>query len=147
MQLVDEIRINRVVRGMEPLPQFLATFDEATEERRRDLVRGTIRMAEQAGPRDADVPDAIAKSGVNPRRTSAVVIGLPLRQNVWRLASLPNGDLGDAMRLVLALFAIADDRRRTTRCARGCSHWWHGELSDVDAVLAALAPGVGPSHE
>ena len=53
----------------------------------------------------------------------------------------------DAMRLVLALFAIADDRRRTTRCAQGCSHWWHGELSDVDAVLAALAPGMGPSHE
>ncbi len=139
MSTIDQIHLNRMVQGIEERGAFFSMFDAADEARRRELLRTATRMAEQAGAKEEDVSAAIVDAGVNPRRTSAVVAGLPpLRQNIWRLSSLPMADLSDGIRLMLALFAIADARRRATVCANGCSHWWHGDLSDTEALLAAL---------
>lgn len=137
MDIRDEILINRVVQDLDPIEPFMLAFTRADAERRTELLQAAIRMAEQAGLQQTDVEGALASSGVSPRKTSAVLFGKSLRTNFWRVSSLPQPDLDDAMRLVLALFRVADNRRRATRCARGCSHWWHGDLSDVDAVIAA----------
>ena len=46
------------------------------------------------------------------------------------MISLPEPERDKAFRLFLALFSLADERRRKTECASGCSHWWHRDLSD-----------------
>ncbi|MFE0192180.1 DUF5958 family protein [Streptomyces sp. NPDC058989] len=38
---------------------------------------------------------------------------------------LPAYELTKAFRLLVALFSIADTRRRTLHCAGGCGHEWH----------------------
>ncbi|MEV5491040.1 DUF5958 family protein [Streptomyces bobili] len=30
-----------------------------------------------------------------------------------------------ALRLLIAVLAIADERRRERYCCDGCGHWWH----------------------
>jgi hypothetical protein len=148
MTIRDEIRLNRVVQGLEPLEAFMVEFDQAAEERKRDLLRDAVRMALQAGRREGDVASAIASSGVKPRRTSAIVLGLPSRESIWRLTTLPKAELNDAMRLLLALFEIADSHRRSTSCRGACTHWWHGDLSDVEATIAAVeAPSIFSSRK
>nr|WP_256259290.1 DUF5958 family protein [Streptomyces mirabilis] len=58
----------------------------------------------------------------------------------WRLnmADLPSYDRARAFRLLVALFAIADTRRRERYCVGGCGHEWH-------RLSAAMCP-VGGSR-
>ncbi|WP_327189671.1 DUF5958 family protein [Streptomyces xinghaiensis] len=42
-----------------------------------------------------------------------------------RARYLPAYELTKSFRLLIALFSIADTRRRTLYCAGGCSHAWH----------------------
>ncbi|MET7897689.1 DUF5958 family protein [Streptomyces mirabilis] len=53
----------------------------------------------------------------------------------WRLntADLPSYDRARALRLLVALFAIADTRRRERYCVGGCSHEWHQLAACGDA--------------
>ncbi|MDX3531055.1 DUF5958 family protein [Streptomyces sp. ID05-39B] len=39
--------------------------------------------------------------------------------------ALPAYELTKSFRLLVALFTIADTRRRTLYCAGGCGHAWH----------------------
>jgi hypothetical protein len=41
------------------------------------------------------------------------------------MSDLPSYDRARAFLLLVALFAIADTRRRERYCAGGCSHEWH----------------------
>ncbi|MET9412450.1 DUF5958 family protein [Streptomyces sp. NPDC002935] len=45
------------------------------------------------------------------------------------MEALPAYELTKSFRLLVALFSIADTRRRTLHCAGGCGHEWHN-LSD-----------------
>ncbi|WP_454324216.1 DUF5958 family protein [Streptomyces ambofaciens] len=75
----------------------------------------------QARARQEDVPDSITRSRVRPTHTPAVML------TKWRFGMefLPTYELVKAFRLLVALFSIADARRRRLYCARGCSHAWH----------------------
>ncbi len=46
---IDQIRLNRMVQGIEERGAFFSMFDAADEARRRELLRTATRMAEQAG--------------------------------------------------------------------------------------------------
>ncbi|WP_406483046.1 DUF5958 family protein [Streptomyces sp. NBC_01615] len=65
--------------------------------------------------------EVIARSGLCPACMRTVML------TRWRLnmADLPSYDRARAFRLLVALFAIADTRRRERHCVGGCSHEWH----------------------
>ncbi|MGW4138042.1 DUF5958 family protein [Streptomyces mirabilis] len=70
---------------------------------------------------------AIASSGLRPTCTPTVML------TRWRLnmADLPCYDRAMAFRLLVALAAIADTRRRC--CVGGCSQEWHQLTTCEDA--------------
>ncbi|WP_274506119.1 DUF5958 family protein [Streptomyces murinus] len=41
------------------------------------------------------------------------------------MATLPVHELTKSFRLLVALFGVADTRRRELYCAGGCTHAWH----------------------
>ncbi|MFJ5141307.1 DUF5958 family protein [Streptomyces sp. NPDC088707] len=75
----------------------------------------------QARARQDDAPESIARSGIRPTHTPAVML------MKWRfgMAQLPAYELTKSFRLLVALFSIADTRRRALYCVEGCGHEWH----------------------
>lgn len=116
-----EIVVNELAQGLRPMPQGVAWFESLPEEERRLVVRELVLFCGQARAAPQDAADAIARSGIRPTHTPAVMLSR------WRLhmAALPAHDLTRAFRLLIALLGIADARRRRRHCADGCTHPWH----------------------
>ncbi|MEV5089192.1 DUF5958 family protein [Streptomyces albogriseolus] len=75
----------------------------------------------QARACEEDVPESIARSGIRPTHTPAVML------TKWHfgMEALPAYELIKSFRLLVALFSIADSRRRALHCVDGCGHAWH----------------------
>lgn len=136
-----DIEINQVSQGFRDLAEVLARFEALSDEEQRSVLRRVNVLAIQAGALDEDASEAILRSEVRPTRTSAVVLSKGrIDLQLAKAASLPRAELSDGFRLAIALLAIADERRRRTKCANGCSHWWHQNLSD-EGVLMQIRRG------
>ncbi|MFJ8078395.1 DUF5958 family protein [Streptomyces sp. NPDC096176] len=76
----------------------------------------------QARAGAADAAESIARSGIRPTRTPAVM----LTQETHKTGvPLPEYELTKASGLPVALLGIADTRRRERFCTGGCGHEWH----------------------
>jgi hypothetical protein len=98
-----------------------AWFAALAEDEQRLVLTELVQFCVQARAVEADADEAIARSGLRPTYTPAVML------TRWRLdmADLPSYDRARAFRLLVALFATADTRRRERYCVGGCSHEWH----------------------
>jgi hypothetical protein len=136
-----DIQVNQAAQGLREVPELLVAFAALSEEEERSVLRRVNVLALQAGARDSDAAAAIVRSGVRPTRTSAVLMAKgPINIQLAKAATLPQAELSDGVRVAIALLAIADERRRRTKCASGCSHWWHKDLRD-DVVLGRIRRG------
>ena len=135
------VYLNQLAQGVVPAPDGEAWFAALPPALQGAALRELSMMVGQAGARDADVGPAIARSGLRPTFTPCVLLAKgPLRQRLGQAARLPADEGPKTFRLLLALLALADERRRRERCAGGCSHWWHLDLRDP-AVVARLQQG------
>ncbi|UUU28347.1 DUF5958 family protein [Streptomyces sp. DSM 40750] len=75
----------------------------------------------------------LRRSGLRPTHTPAVLISRGrTEQQLGKIAHLTSPDeRRKAFRLLIAVLAIADERRRARFCSVGCGHWWHN-LSATD---------------
>lgn len=136
----QDLWINRVAQGIEPLARAEALFAYASEANQRAILRRLTLHIQQASACAADAESAVAASGVRPKRTAAVLLQKPpMGVSHATILRLPPSELADAFRLFVALLAIADRRRRTTRCSGGCPHWWHSDLRDDAAIIHTRA--------
>ncbi|MEU6312867.1 DUF5958 family protein [Streptomyces sp. NPDC047014] len=80
-----------------------------------------------------DGPEGIRCAGLRPTHTPAVLITRGrIDQQLGKISSLaPRDERRKAFRLLVAVLAIADGRRRERCCSDGCGHWWH-QLSAGD---------------
>lgn len=138
-----EIALNRVAQAIDEMKELLESFDSWPDAERRSALKRTIALLLQAGARESDAPLAIARAGVSRMRTSAVVL-LKGRLHIQlaKLGTLPSSELCDGLRLAISLFAIADKRRRATKCVNGCGHWWHQDLRN-ERFLERIRRGAG----
>ncbi|MFJ8943316.1 DUF5958 family protein [Streptomyces sp. NPDC102395] len=113
--------LNELAPGLRPTAKGVEWFEDLSEGDRRKVLHTLVLFCGQARAREDDVPESIARSGIRPTHTPAVML------TKWRfgMAQLPGYELTKSFRLLLALFSIADTRRRTLYCAEGCSHVWH----------------------
>jgi len=74
-----------------------------------------------------DGPESIRRAGLRPTHTPAVLIARgPIDQQLGKIAGLtPVDERRKAFRLLVAVLAVADERRRERFCSDGCGHWWH----------------------
>lgn len=140
MNIDHEIFLNQLAQGIQSLHSGKAWFSGFSVEERLDLLRLLSHMALQAGAREEDVPPAIERSQL--RRSYAPCVLLlkgGLRGQIAKVLALPSEEYEKAFVLLLALLTIADTRRRESRCAGGCLHWWHQDLSKEQVVNALRA--------
>ncbi|MFI1031332.1 DUF5958 family protein [Streptomyces sp. NPDC020951] len=69
----------------------------------------------------------MGRAGLRPTHTPAVLITCgPIDQQLGKIAGLALVDeRRKAFRLLVAVLATADERRRERFCSGACGHWWH----------------------
>ena len=142
MTIEEDIYLNKVSQGLEPLAGAIDWLLRLPETRQLEILRSLAGMISQAGIVGTDVDPAIARAGLKSTFTpcrvlSAAVTRQPignreLSRSLWTAANLPAAERVKTFRLFVALLDIADSRRKATE--ETCHHWWHRDLSDDDIV-------------
>jgi hypothetical protein len=115
-----EVVLNELAQELRPVAESVEWFEGLSEDDRRQVLHALVLFCGQARACEDDVPESIARSGIRPTDTPAVML------TKWRfgMAGLPAYELTKSFRLLVALFSIADTRRRALHCADGCGHEW-----------------------
>ncbi|MGW3312195.1 DUF5958 family protein [Streptomyces sp. NPDC001073] len=104
-----------------PTAEGVEWFEGLPEDDQRKVLHALALFCGQARACEDDVPESIECSGIRPTHTPAVM----LTKGRFGMDRLPSYELTKSFRLLVALFTIADARRRTLYCAEGCGHSWH----------------------
>ncbi|MFI7499134.1 DUF5958 family protein [Streptomyces sp. NPDC049687] len=113
--------LNELAQGLRPVAEGVEWFEGLSEDDQRKVLHALVLFCGQARACEEDAMESIARSGIRPTHTPAVMLAR------WRfgMEALPVYELTKSFRLLVALFSIADTRRRMLHCAGGCSHAWH----------------------
>ncbi|MFD7758010.1 DUF5958 family protein [Streptomyces sp. NPDC059757] len=113
--------LNELAQGLRSTAEGVEWFESLSEDDKRKALHALVLFCGQARAREEDVSESIARSGIRSTHTPAVML------TKWRfgLERLPAYELTKSFRLLVALFGIADTRRRALHCAGGCGHEWH----------------------
>jgi len=122
----SEVFLNAVAQGKASFDEAVAWFWRLPAETQQKANTWLCQAALQAQVAQEDVRLAIQNSGIRPTVSAATALSTgTLQVQIGKLLHMKGKDARHAFRLLLALFAIADERRRRTICKNGCDHWWH----------------------
>ncbi|MFD5284613.1 DUF5958 family protein [Streptomyces rubrogriseus] len=113
--------LNELAQELRSVDEGVEWFKGLSEGDQRRALHALVLFCGQARACEEDVPESIARSGIRPTLTPAVML------TKWRfgMETLPAYELTESFRLLVALFNIADTRRRALHRASGCRHAWH----------------------
>ncbi|MFG2368786.1 DUF5958 family protein [Streptomyces mirabilis] len=128
-----DVMLNELAQGLRPMSQDIEWFDALGPEEQSETLRFLSHHCVQARAAAEDGPDSVRRAGLRPTHTPAVLITRGrIDQQLSKIAGLaPLDERRKAFRLLIAVLAIADGRRRERFCSNGCAHWWH-RLSVAD---------------
>ncbi|MFE2522101.1 DUF5958 family protein [Streptomyces mirabilis] len=128
-----DIMLNELAQGLRPMSQSIEWFDALGPEKQSETLRFLSQHCVQARAAAEDGPESVRRTGLRPTHTPAVLITHGrIDQQLGKIAGLaPLDERRKAFRLLIAVLAIADGRRREHFCSDGCAHWWH-RLSVTD---------------
>jgi hypothetical protein len=137
MNIDEQILLNKLAQGLADLKEGEGWFTSLGERERRDVLRDLNFMILNASPQSADVTEAIVNSALKPTFTPCVLLSKgEIRQQLAKIANLPEGELQKSFRLLIALLGVSDARRRRERPLDTVNHWWHRDLSDPNVIEA-----------
>ncbi|MEW1698023.1 DUF5958 family protein [Streptomyces sp. NPDC091278] len=115
--------VNEMTQVHRTLDDGTSWFSGLSPAGRQEVLREVGGYAMQAHITAADGRVGVARSGVKPTANPSVMICLdPPRTG---FADLPADEHVKAFRVLVAVFAVADARRRETSCKGTCGHAWH----------------------
>ncbi|MEV5787747.1 DUF5958 family protein [Streptomyces sp. NPDC052287] len=122
-----DVILNELAQGLRPMSQGIAWFDALDPEGQSEALLFLRHHCVQARAVAEDGPESIRRAGLRPTHTPAVLITRGrIDDQLGKIASLtPRDERRKAFRLLVAVLAIADGRRRERNCSSGCGHWWH----------------------
>jgi hypothetical protein len=125
----DSKFLNCIAQGARPIEDGKDWFQDLSPEKQLEVLREISVYIQQAGAREADVPEAIEKAKIKKTFTPCVILqNGRLKMQLSKVLNLPTAEYTKAFLLLLSLLSIADKRRRNNQCKDGCSHWWHQPL-------------------
>ncbi|MFF3617315.1 DUF5958 family protein [Streptomyces sp. NPDC002580] len=122
-----DVILNELAQGLRPMQEGVEWFDALPQEKQYEVLRHLSHHCLQARAVEEDGPESIRRAGLRPTHTPAVLITRSrIDQQLRKIAGLtPVDERRKAFRLLVALLAVADARRRVTFCRGDCGHWWH----------------------
>ncbi len=123
---LDDLMLNQLAQGLLGMENGIREFTKEDADQRRATLREIIVFALQAGVTSADARHGVERAGIRVTDTPSVLISQGVVEiQLAKIANLPENESVKSFRLLVALFGIADERRRGEKCLHGCSHWWH----------------------
>jgi len=122
------LKLNQIAQGFIPWADGVAWFAGLSECERAVVMRYLVQIAKQSHPRAEEIEPAIQLAGLKPTFTPCVLVKMasPAPERAFeRVFALPENEREKSFKLLLALFSIADARRRQINCKDGCTHAWH----------------------
>ncbi|MFF3787586.1 DUF5958 family protein [Streptomyces sp. NPDC001933] len=106
------------------MSQGIAWFDALDPEKQSEALLFLRHHCVQARAVAEDGLEGIRRAGLRPTHTPAVLITRGrINDQLGKIASLtPRDERRKAFRLLVAVLAIADGRRRERYCSDGCGH-------------------------
>lgn len=134
--------LNELAQGLRPMSQGIAWFDALGPVEQSEVLLFLRHHCVQARAVAEDGPESIRRAGLRPTHTPAVLITRGrIDQQLGKIAGLtPVDERRKAFRLLIAVLAIADGRRRERFCSGGCGHWWH-QLPAPDPARSVKSDG------
>ena len=122
-----ELQLNRIAQGRVSHAEGSSWFRAQPLHERNCILRVLARVCQQSHPNPQGVSQAFAHAGLKTTFTPCVLLAKVPRpeQALNQVLELPAREQLKSFKLLLALFTIADTRRRQTQCMDGCSHEWH----------------------
>lgn len=118
--------LNESAQGIRPLAQGVSWFEGLAEPEQFDVLRDLSGYCIQARATSEDAAESIRRAGIRPTHTPAVLLTRGrLTEQLAKIINLPQDERTKAFRLLVALLAVADERRRARFCAEDCRHAWH----------------------
>ncbi|WP_225987675.1 DUF5958 family protein [Streptomyces spectabilis] len=118
--------INEVAQGIRSLDDAAAWFSSLEQVEQKAVLHEVVRYVMQAHATADDAREGLARSGVRPTMTPAVlIVREPILEQMGKIINLPPGEYVKSLRVLLSTFAVADTRRREMECRGTCSHAWH----------------------
>jgi hypothetical protein len=139
MTIDEKILVNQLAQGIIEIQAGIAWFSSLDLPTRRSALAECNVFIANANPRPEDAANAVSASGLKPTFTPCILLmtGASIREQIAKIANLPESELEKAFRLLIALFGIADTRRRTLKPLDTKNHWWHRDLRD-ESVLTSI---------
>jgi hypothetical protein len=122
-----ELHLNRLAQGLASFESGRQWFEALLPTEQQQALQTLAMITGQAHPLPSELESAISLAELKPTFTPCILArqeSAPERAFA-RILALPNSEWSKSFRLLLALFSIADSRRRSTQCVNGCSHEWH----------------------
>ncbi|GAA2828310.1 hypothetical protein GCM10010441_60920 [Kitasatospora paracochleata] len=120
------ILLNRLAQELHPLDDGITWFTDLAAPERTAVLTVLAELCLHARATTEDAPEATARSGIRPTHTPAVLLARGhLAPQLHRIATLPGNEQLKSFRLLIALFTVADRRRRERSCTPTCHHPWH----------------------
>ncbi|MFG2299800.1 DUF5958 family protein [Actinacidiphila glaucinigra] len=119
--------LNELAQDLRPLDEGIAWFASLSEDEQTGTLCLLAGFCFQAHPTADEALESIRRSGLRPTHTPAVMLVRGrVEDQVGRIAGLtPQHERMKAFRLLIALLAVADGRRRARCRVHSCSHHWH----------------------
>lgn len=121
-----ELIINKIAQQIIPLEDGLDWFDSSTEEQQKEIMRTLDLCLHQSHPLHKEIEEGIKISGLKETYTPCVLmLKKSFNEARNKILKLPISEWRKSFILWVAIFSIADLRRRETNCKNGCEHEWH----------------------
>ncbi|MFJ4807792.1 DUF5958 family protein [Streptomyces longwoodensis] len=122
-----DVLLNELAQGLRPMAEGIEWFDSLGQDEQSDVLLFLRHHCVQARAVPEDAQEAVRRARLRPTHTPAVLISHGrFEEQLGKIAGLvPLDERRKAFRLLIAVLAIADARRREHFCSSGCSHGWH----------------------
>ncbi|WP_405510462.1 DUF5958 family protein [Streptomyces cyaneofuscatus] len=121
------ITLNELAQELRPMAQGIEWFGSLSAEEQSNTLRLLAQFCIQARATVEDGPESIRRAGLRATHTPAVLIARGrIELQLGKIAGLtPHDERLKSFRLLIAVLAVADERRRERFCSDGCGHAWH----------------------
>ncbi|MFH8371171.1 DUF5958 family protein [Streptomyces sp. NPDC018031] len=128
-----DVLLNELAQGLRPMSEGIEWFDDLGSKEQSEVLLFLRHHCVQARVVPEDAPESIRRSGLRLTHTPVVLISRGrIDMQLGKIAGLtPVNERRKAFKLLIAVLAVADGRRRERFCSHGCGHWWH-HLSAAD---------------
>jgi hypothetical protein len=135
MTTEEEIIVNQLAQGILDWKSGVEWFQGLPVEGRQPVLREIGYIASQAGAKAEDVNEVLRQTGLRDTYTPCVIMRKgQFKAQLAKILVLPPEEQTKVFLLLVGLLSVADARRRETKCAENCNHWWHRNLADPQVV-------------